>query len=297
MINLAPINYAKVFAEKGGPISRLDYARATVFGKSCFQAVAYIKEGLVSEQVRPQTLTAQPDGAGTHVSAQIACYMAISEALERWAVFYGRSNLQALDYGLKIDGSSNGFAAFPGLLKRQARGAAKIESIERHCLLCWWEGLIGHREISDLPGAVSGIELENPFSREFMVVLWSASDRSRSIAFGAGKSLKQAIWRAGVECARTETLVKKIEQHLQTHPEVPVTNIYERRIHHFASEAGFSKFSDRLKARAGGHPKKIRFLFDHEIKGPWSSYTRVWRTIIEPPSWDYLSDSPDYFFW
>ena len=149
MVNLAPIKYSNVLSQDGGPIERLEYAEGTLLGMPCTHAAAYLTAGLVAPELRLHSVVEQPDGAGSHRFTQVACHMAISEALERWAVYHCRESGNEAIGGMEFDHSSNGFAAFPGLLKRQARKAAVRESIERHCMMCWWEGQLGHQMLPD----------------------------------------------------------------------------------------------------------------------------------------------------
>ena len=278
-------------------MDRVEYAPAIVLGMDCTQAVAYLREGLFPESVRPKTLTSQPDGAGSHKSAQVACHMAVSEALERWAVLYCRANPKLLSCAMEIDGSSNGFAAFPGLFKRQARKAALRESIERHCLISWWEGYLGHHPLPDPKAGVRAIQLENPFSSHTVVVMCGLQNERHTFAFGAGSSLNHSIWRASVEMERTQLLTDCIAEHKALRPDDSLNDLFERRIDFFASATGFSLFLNRLEAVYTKSIDRIRMLYDAPVSGPWDKYASVWRTVIEPPSREYLSEREDYFFW
>lgn len=297
MISLAPIRYAEVLSRHGGPVARLEHAPARVLGRKCSQAVAYLRDDLMPSSFRLATCTGQPDGAGCHQSTQIACHMAVSEALERWAVHHSRAHPESANCGMEHDNSSNGFAAYPGLFRRQARKAAFRESIERHCLICWWEGLLGYHPLTDPQPALRAIQLENPFSRHVVVVLWTYHHGHHVYAFGAGESCKLAVWRACVELERTQMLIDHIVDHKTKYPEAPMTNLFERRIDFFSTEEGFSLFLSRLESPAPKKPAKLRLLHDASVEGPWERYAGVWRTVLEAPSREYLSDVADYFFW
>ena len=118
MISLTPIKYGEIPSSEGGPIDRLEYASIDLYGVPCTHAVAYLRDDLFLLDVKSQGVTAPPDGAGSNESPQIACHMAISEALERWAVHYCRIHREDYTRVIKFDTISNGFAAFPGLFKR-----------------------------------------------------------------------------------------------------------------------------------------------------------------------------------
>ncbi len=299
MVNLAPIKYSNVLSQDGGPIERLEYAEGTLLGMPCTHATAYLQPDFVAPELRLHSVVEQPDGAGSHRFTQVACHMAISEALERWAVYHCRESGNEAMAGMEFDHSSNGFAAFPGLFKRQARKAAVRESIERHCLMCWWEGQLGHHILPDPSRNVLALQVENPFSSHSVVVLWSRHSNLHSYAFGAGDSLNQAVWRALVELERIEAMLDSLCKSKHTKPplEGEIRGLFERRIVYFSTADGMSRFLDRLERPAHGGYKPLKLLFDAAVAGPWDQYASVWRTIIEPPSRDYLSDAEDYFFW
>ncbi|MEO0509868.1 MAG: hypothetical protein AAF065_08420 [Verrucomicrobiota bacterium] len=294
MISLAPIRYANITAEGGGPLKTLEYGRYRLAEREVYQASAYLIDELVTKKVRTHTKTPVPDGAGTHESVQIACHMAVSEAIERWVVYDCRERMEENPGGIQIDGGSNGFAAFPGLFARQARRAAFSESIERHCLMSWWEGLLGHRKMSGLPDRLEGIQIENPFSKHDVVLIWRDSEQGRVYAFGAAKDLEGAIWRSRIEFERTEALLRAIRKDLDSDGEL---GVFESRILYFSSDEGCACFDQRLEKHSKAAICELNLLFDCAVRGPWDKFAYVWRTIIKPPSRDYLSNAADYFFW
>lgn len=295
MVSLAPIRYAQVMREQGGPIERLEHSVSPIWGETRVQAVAYLCQDLVPKCIKDR-VSEQPDGAGTHQTQQVACHMAISEALERWAVYYCRRSEKGDPGGMNLDSSSNGFAAFPGLFKRQARKTALRESIERHCLISWWEGLLGHRSLSEPLTGVTAIKLENPFSRHQVVILWTEVEGRYAYAFGAGSNEAHAIQRALVELDRTIRLLQILTPEKMSDHECP-GDVFEQRIVFFASEAGRRHFMRRLGSMKKGGAPKMKLLFDAAVNGPWDRYASVWRTVIEAPSREYLSEAEDYFFW
>lgn len=298
MLSLAPIKYAKVLHRDGGPIEQVETMAGSLMGVSCMHAAAFLKEGLVPDSVRSRTETKHCDGAGSHKSGQIACHMAVSEALERWAVYHFRGQ----DYdglaGMRFDSSSNGFAAYPGMFKRQARRAAFQESIERHCLICWWQGLLGHIWLGDPQPGVRAIEIENPFTSHSVVVLWTLRGQQYSFAFGAGEDTRQAIWRAFVELNRTQAVLGTLgKSNTKSSLEEEVGSLFERRIWYFSTTEGMARFLLRVEKRAKNKVAPLKLLFDACLSGPWDRYASVWRTVIAAPSQDYLSEADDYFFW
>jgi hypothetical protein len=131
-----------------------------------------------------------------------------------------------------------------------------------------------------------------------VVVLWSRHGDLHSYAFGAGNSLNQAVWRSLVELERIQAMLDCLCKNKPTKSplEEKIRGLFERRIEYFSTSAGMSCFLDRLERPVQGGYKPLKLLFDAVVLGPWDQYASVWRTIIEPPGRDYLSDAEDYFF-
>lgn len=301
MFSLAPYKYRHVLASEGGPIDRIECANCEVSGQAASQAVAYLKENML-----PGFHENQPDGAGTHESPLVARFMAISEAIERWAlralVAEGADQAKNETFGLDVDISSNGMAAFPGMFDYQARKKAFAEAIERHCLISWWEGLLPARMLT-LPNiSEHGILIDNPFSSHEVAILWKlCEEKYYAFAFGTGDTAEHAAWRAGIELERTEGILKT---HYSDRVKFDVEEIKSmhdiilKRVLYFSTTQGFRLFLERLK-HAPDKPRseKAKILYDGKIPGPWSRYATVWRVVFDPPTREHLSDRHDYFFW
>lgn len=293
MISLAPVRYANILRQNGGPLARIEMESHVLYGKQFHSAYAYLADCEGFEAPATVSAVSMPDGAGTAGTKQIACHMAISEALERWAVHYSRAFPDKISCGIDFDSSSNGFAAFPGLFKRQARKAAFQESIERHCLISWWEGLLQHHHLKDPSPGIRAVQLDNPFSGHEVALIWKQDSMGRYVfGFGAADNLNKAVWRALVEQSRTAQVLDNLGS-----VRAQDYNTYDRRIRYFSSPRGASAFLDRLGAQVTGKPDKLSLLFDQHIPGPWDRFASVWRTVVKPPSEAYLSDREDYFFW
>ena len=139
MLNLAAFRYRNILAASGGPLERLEMADVTILGQREFLANAYLKVGLVEDRGN-RVLFSPANGSGTSPSPMVARFMAISEAMERWAHWQLHTSTDKGKYGFDVDPSSNGMAAYPGLFRRQARPSALMEAAERFNLLNWWEG-------------------------------------------------------------------------------------------------------------------------------------------------------------
>lgn len=297
MLSLAPLKYRNVLATEGGPIARIEFADCSIAGGTASEARAYLKDELI-----PGFQPVDPDGAGTHKSPLVARFMAISEAIERWALRALVASGKTDAYGLDVDITSNGMAAFPGLFDFQARKRALGEAIERHCLISWWEGILPTVPLA-FPGLQErGIEIVNPYSRHSVALVWKLCDNTfYSFAFGYGDNVEKAVWRAGIELQRTE---ENLRQYYEENPEPSLAEILDikdlllKRAVYFSTREGFKQFLEKLKNTPECPPKqKPKTVFDGKIPGPWNQYATVWRVVFEPPTRRHLTDAHDYFFW
>ena len=111
-----------------------------MLGRRTFLANAFLRAGLAGDTARNEVFSAA-NGSGTSDSPMVARFMALSEALERWAHWQLCTRADGgIPYGFDVDPSTNGMAAYPGLWGRQARPGALMEASERFNLLNWWEG-------------------------------------------------------------------------------------------------------------------------------------------------------------
>ena len=149
MLSLASYRYRDILSESGGPVEQIEMADTLVLGRREFLANAYLKAGLVGDRGN-RTLYSTANGSGVAPSPMVARFMAISEAMERWAHWQLHTGPQKDKYGFDVDPSSNGMGAYPGLFRRQARPSALMEATERFNLLNWWEGRLPASE-SDTP--------------------------------------------------------------------------------------------------------------------------------------------------
>src|SRR5688500_16710411 len=162
--------------------------------------------GLVSKG--PLALFSDADGTGTHRVASVARHKAVSEAMERWAFHTIVRSDRAAEFGFDIDRSTTGMSAYPGLLRRQARRSALLESVERFSLAAWWEGrLAGDRFDTDWPG-VSAIAINGPFGG-VTVVAYARTDWGGYVyGHAAEESFGAACERAVMELARHEWVLR-----------------------------------------------------------------------------------------
>lgn len=295
-ISLAPIRYRNVFSEHGGPIGRLEaFPQKTSDGRERHSSNAFLIESLRPAWVSKMRLYADADGSGTHAVRNIACYIAISEALERWAYYGASDGALRRECAFDKDDSTTGMAAFPGLLKNSVRARAALEAAERWSVVEWWLGRLPSRLIRH-EGMEGALEILSPFPRCAVAVTWHRGP-SGGLAFGfaAGAALKDALQHARVEQDRN---IVALESPARGREAGELPSCLERRLAFFSSAAGEALFHARREASAAmsAVPALPRTLTDREIPGPWGRYTTVWRVLYEQTSQDHLDETRDDFF-
>ena len=299
MLSLAAFRYRNVLASAGGPIERLEIADATVLDERKFLANAYLREGLIADRER-RSLFSQANGSGTASSPMVARFIAVSEAIERWAYAQLHAGSEKHQYGFDIDPSSNGMAAFPGLWSRQARPSALLEAAERFNLLNWWEGRLPARETTTRWPGVRAATICSQ-APGITVILFRRT-AAGFVAYGhaAAMDFEVACRKAALEMERHAQVVAhfalshagRIRDQLPPHAH-PI----ERRSVFFALEEGHELFLERLRSQPVRPAAELEMVFDGVIPGPWSRYADVWRVVFAPPSRRFLGMEENYFLW
>lgn len=294
MLNLASLKYRRVLAREGGPIAKIVSTPVSVSGRNTIQANAFLAPGLAPRKPGLR-LNEQADGAGANDSARIACHIAVSEALEHWALLSEYQGPNAVRYGFIEDRPCAGMAAFPGLFKSQARRRAQLEALERLAVIAWWEGRYTSRFVPSPVRGVEVVHIQHPLGIAKVVVVFRKS-KSGHVSYGraAGETLRKAIDRAVVKLADSEfhLTCHKLRANSRSH-----FDFFQRRCLHFASPEGHTEFLSRVGAAASQPPLLWTPLFDGEIVGPWSRYATVWRTAFRMPANGFLDPSENFFFW
>ncbi len=299
MVNLAAFRYRAVTADRGGPIARLELSDFTIMGERRFLASAFLRDGLAADPSGSQVYSGA-HGSGVASSPMVARFMAISEAMERWAHWQLHRSEEGRAYGFDADSSSNGMAAYPGLFARQARPGALLEAAERFNLLHWWEGrLCATESAAPWPG-VRAVTICSEAPGVTVIVFRHTPQGFVSYGHAAAADFMTACGKAALEMERHATVLDrfalahagKITGCLaaDAHP-------IERRSVFFATEAGHELFRERVRSCAHQAAATPRLVFDGAIAGPWSQYADVWRVVYAPPSDRFLSADENYFFW
>ncbi|MDI1320620.1 MAG: hypothetical protein PSW75_10575 [bacterium] len=296
MLNLAAFRYRNVLASAGGPIERLEIADVTVLGERRFLANAYLRPGLVPPR-EDRSLYSQANGSGTAASPMVARFMAVSEAMERWAQAQLHAGPERSKYGFDVDPSSNGLAAFPGLWRRQARSGAMLEAAERFNLLNWWEGRLSALESETRwPGVRAAIICSE--APGITVILFRRTEAG-FVAYGhaAAMDFDSACRKAASEMERHALVVTKfaLSHAGKIRDPLPASaHPLERRSLFFALEEGHELFLERLRSPARAEAK-LQLVYDGPVPGPWTRYADVWRVVYAPPSRRFLGMEENYF--
>lgn len=301
MFNLAPLRYANILGSQTGPIERIEYGRVEILGNTYYQANAYLNGQLGLRKSHLQ-IYSNADGSGTHRSPMLARYIAISEAIERWALYILCGSQRASEFGFDVDASSNGMSAFPGVFRFQARRKAMAEAAERFCLVSWWDGRLPSKPIASCGLPVEGIEIFNPASKDKVVLLWKLSEGGYyTYGFASDRKLKDAAWKAYVEMDRSNCVLDNFYSEnpgFESDDLSTIGNHQERRVVYFSMPEGHREFRRRLEqSDPTNYPRKVKPIIDREIEGPWDRYAKVWRVVLPMPTREYLNPNSNFFFW
>ncbi len=299
MLSLAALRYRNVLAESGGPIERLQLADMMVLGRREFVANAFLKEGLGGQLWRDEVFS-PAQGGGVASSPMVARFMAISEAMERWAHWQMHNGADRHRYGFDVDPSSNGMAAFPGLFARQARAGALMEASERFNLLHWWEGRLPAAESDTRWPGVRAATICSEAPGVTVVLFKRTAEGFFAYGHAAAMDYDGACRKAAIEMERHELILARFSR---AHAGKlagclsPDAHPIERRSLFFATEAGHELFLEHLRSSPRWATARPRLVFDGVVPGPWSRYADVWRVVYEPPSDRFLGIEENYFLW
>jgi ribosomal protein S12 methylthiotransferase accessory factor YcaO len=293
MVSLASLRYSDVFAENGGPIASIVTGDLSVFGETYSQANAFLRPELSAGKPAP-AIYGMADGSGSDPSAAVACHMAISEALERWAFLAVQDGARASDYGFDVDASSNGMATFPGFFRRQAQNLARMEALERFAIISWWDGRLPAERISSPIPGVELIRIHHDAGPGEVVIMVRHTRAGQAYGHAAGPNVAEAVRKAMIELARAEYV---LTTHRAKGSIVAPADFFERRVLWFAGDEGAEAFRRRLHSRPDKATAEWKPVFDDEIPGPWSHWATVWRCCVAMPTDAFLEPRTNFFFW
>lgn len=296
MLSLAAFRYRNVLAVTGGPIEKVEMADTVVLGERRFLANAYLVTELAGNR-EVSTLYSRANGSGMATSPMVARFMAISEAMERWAHWQLCSGPAGHPFGFDVDPSSNGLAAFPGLWRRQARAGALLEAAERFNLLNWWEGRLPAQEAETRWPGVRAAVIRSQAPGTTVILFTRTTEGFFAYGQAAGQNFESACRKAAGEMERHARVVARFaHRHAgKICDQLPASaHPLERRSLFFAQEKGHARFLDRLRSPVKA-TAELKLVYDGFVPGPWSKYADVWRVVYEPPSRRFLGMDEGYF--
>jgi hypothetical protein len=296
MLSLAAFRYRNVLAAAGGPIERVEVADISAAGERRFLANAYLTGDLAGNR-NENVLYSRANGSGTASSPMVARFMAISEAMERWAHWQLQDSPERHRYGFDADPSSNGLAAFPGLWRRQARQGALLEAAERFNLLHWWEGFLPGREAPTRWPEVRAVVIQSQAPGITVILFKRTGEGFFAYGHAAGKNFEAACLKAAGEMERHARVIARFAASHggEIRDQLPATaHPIERRSLFFALPEGHELFLERLRSPARGMAEP-KLIYDGPVPGPWSKYADVWRVVYAPPSRRFLGLDERYF--
>ncbi len=294
MLELAALKYRKALADAGGPIAKIVSSPVSVFGHVYFQADAFLTQGLSRSKPRIGRGTIA-DGTGSSTSPTTARNMAVSEALENWAFHCEHEGPNARRYGFHEDCSTDGMAAYPSFFKRRARRRSHLEALEQLAVVSWWSGHIDASPARQLGSGITMLRLHHPAHFGEVVIIYRKSKSGHcSYGYAAGECLQGACDRAVVELAHNENLITRHKLFGATRS---VENHWERRCLFYADHEGHDCFLARIATGPSKASPGWSTIVDNEIRGPWSRYATVWRTMPRLPTQEHLDPRSDFFYW
>ncbi|MDZ4805321.1 MAG: hypothetical protein SGI90_10715 [Candidatus Eisenbacteria bacterium] len=296
MLSLAAFRYRNVLASAGGPIERVEMAETVVLGERRFLANAYLVAELAGNR-EGNTLYSRANGSGTADSPMVARFMAISEAMERWAHWQLCAKPAGQKYGFDADPSSNGLAAFPGIWRRQARASARLEAAERFNLLNWWEGNLPAEESETRWPGVRAAVIRSPAPGLTAILFKRTEEGFFVYGHAAAGDFDAATRKAAGEMERHARVVSRFAHAHggNIRNQLPASaHPIERRSLFFAQEEGHQLFLQRLRSPVQS-AAVLNLVYDGPVPGPWTKYADVWRVVYAPPSRRFLGMEENYF--
>lgn len=279
----------------GGPIADINVYEVLLDNKKYFQANSFLLSDF-RNGIKPLLLYSTCDGSGTSVNKNTAIAKSISESMERWSFYQLKTKNQNFSlYGLDVDPTTNGFAAYPGLFTSASRYQSLIEALEKWAIIEWGAENLSLSMI-DFREHFTVFEV-NTYHPKLKVVLISGKiSNFYSYGFACDAEYDLAIEKAKIEYYRNINVLQRyysspssINQDLGK---------FEKRLVWFSSQDGHDEF-ERIVSKTLN--KKImcrepKTITDTQIIGPWSKYSTVWRILYQCSNYDYLTEKVDVFF-
>lgn len=250
-LNVAPLKYAHVHREHGGPVHALNYVERTLAEGVFFDATVDLESRCVGPLPGPH-------GRGFAATKADAIHAAISDAMALWA-FTAATRDPTLSAALRfdLDPTRYGFAAFPGLGVQGAHKRALFAAAEKWALGTWWHGRLAHTELQ-APG-VQAIQIRAGIPGVSVVITWGVG------SYGVGTAATPVLAHAAARMAMLRNRDRD-----------------DARFRYFTGALGMEAFRTRL-ASPGPRlpPSPPKPLLETAVPGPWQQYAHVWRCLFD----------------
>lgn len=274
-MNLAPFYYRNLIENKQIISDVIFYNVTLLDGKKLIEASTTLNQKLRPSYISVSEIYSKSDGGGTSKNKNVAIYKSLSEALERWAFYDKVDSDESHKYAFDINPSTCGMAAFPSLTSARAKENAMMEAVERfaiHQFNFMKLPIVKHHcEVSKL----SHYEIITPFDNLHVSLLMYDNAGQFLYSFACRKHLNESFEHALVELARNMRVTKKI-----FNKKIELTGISDKRLQFYSSDEGKDKFESLLGNAPRNISVKATLICNTEITGPWSKYTKVWRTLF-----------------
>lgn len=243
-------------------------------------------------------------GSGWSADKEESQAKAVTEAVERWALFFYQKDLAGA--ALDKDNTTTGFAALP----EEAPAARLVlnaysEALERWLVSSIWDAAnIPLAEVEADPGIFrkffnkldgrlhcfrAGVKVPGGLvpgveTLEFCLYVFETGQGGAVPGSACGDNWETVSHRALTEVFTHATAFRRLENQ----PSDLISDILERRLLCFGADpCGFDKVSERLRRGAGAvMPAAPAVIFSQRLAGPWNPEISIHRVV--------LKDSPSF---
>ena len=223
MFSVASFRYREALAVDGGPIEEIEEGRFSVFGELLFQANARLRKDLYRQ--RPLQIYSDAQGTGVHQSAVVARHKAVSRRLNG-----GHISRRTFPRGAPNSASISTVAQMGWQLSTAgcapARRAARLEAIERFCVLNWWEGRMNGAICATKWPGIGAVSFTPRLGGSAVILYMKSKWGFHSYGHAAAETFIDACHHARVELARHELGIQKW---VQNGDPKPPRDLFERR--------------------------------------------------------------------
>jgi hypothetical protein len=234
----------------------------------------------ISNNIERNNIFSNSIGCGLSINPAKAFKIAFYEAVERFA----HSQLIVLnhlgkDVGFHINSTTTGFAAH----RRGKEGLhyssrnSLLEATERIILKLWWEESVFLKDYSQH----NFLFCEIKEIKAFFTITWESflieNEERFSYGFSCKNSLQESLFSSSVEMSRNK---RTVINHAKIFNGKTKLNTAEENLLYFSRATGFNEFTKKISlARKTDRIKLPALLLSKEVKGEWSQYASVWRTL------------------